>query len=159
MRSFTKNLSALSSKLENTRKWILVVFIVVMDHLIGAFYSLFFTPNNPIDIVKIPIYEKIFITSIFAPIVETLIFQTALISLMMKFIKNKWLVVLLSAAAFGLSHNYSVAYVSKIFITGVFYGALYVSCKKYSASLYTIAAHSLYNLLGIIMYEIIPHWI
>lgn len=137
--------------------YFLVIIFVAFDHITGALYSLFFTANNPVDKMGFSIYDKIFLAAVFAPVIETLLFQTLIINIIFKFTKNKILSIIISAVVFALAHNYSTAYVAKAFVAGIQYGLLYIVCKKHCATFHVLAAHSLYNFSGIVMYEIIPH--
>lgn len=137
-------------------RWDLVLLMVITDHITGAFYSLYFTANNSVDDLKMSILGKMLLICIMVPVIETLVFQTIVISVMVKYTKSRWFAVLISAIFFGLAHSYSTAYMAKAFVTGLFYGLLYIVCKKHYASFHLVAIHSLYNFMGLVIYEIIP---
>ena len=87
-------------------------------------------------------------TLIFAPILETLIFQTLFFIIFKKFKINKWIIVLVSGIIFGAIHNYSIFYIINTTLIGValmyFYISRAESNKKPIAS--TIIAHTTINL-------------
>ena len=92
-----------------------------------GFYYFFPTKELTIDwIDKESIITQLFITALFGPILETLIFQTAIIETVYFFSKierNRILLsLIISTTLFGFEHIYSVAY----FIYGLLVG-LYLS--------------------------------
>lgn len=65
-------------------------------------------------------------TLIIAPLVETLVFQTLFFYFFKKFNIHKWIIVLLSAIAFGAYHNYSIFYMIHTGITGFVFMYMYI---------------------------------
>jgi uncharacterized protein len=105
----------------------------------------FTTDNTVIDM---------FAAIIIAPMLETLFFQLGIIRLgedSFK-IKNKYILVFISALLFGLSHWYSILYILHGFIIGLIlaYSFILYDDSKYSAFWIVTTIHALRNLLSII---------
>lgn len=72
-------------------------------------------------------YMRAISALIFAPFIETLIFQALIIYLIRKFLtKNLTVQVLISAILFGVTHNFSPRYILFATLTGVVLAAGYV---------------------------------
>ncbi|HBO27813.1 MULTISPECIES: CPBP family intramembrane glutamic endopeptidase [Culturomica] len=90
---------------------------------------------------------------VFAPIIETALYQT----LIFKF--TKWLnfnditIVLISAVCFGLMHDYSLFYMISTFFTGSILMYTYILRAKYRNKPYwsITLAHSTINVLALLM--------
>lgn len=88
-----------------------------------------------------------------APLIETLIFQTSIFYLLgkIKFFRDrKWLIILVSAIAFGMVHTYSVLYVLYGFLIGLILAYAYqVSYDRPNSPFKTITCvHALRNLIA-----------
>ncbi len=99
-----------------------------------------------------------FLVVVFAPIIETLIFQFLLYRLLNQMrIKNTLIIVIIMSFAFSQAHWYHWLYVVATFINGLFlnYYYVYIYKKKNEliAVLLTIALHSSYNLYGFLFVE------
>lgn len=84
------------------------------------------------------------------PIVETFIFQFAVIELFIRFyLKNNIILVsiIVSSLLFGVSHSYNVFAVLNSLIYGVIYAHFYwiFKLKKRNSFLFVILIHALYN--------------
>ena len=100
------------------------------------------------------ITEAMFVSVLFAPIVETYIFQQLFIRNILKIFKNQFLLSLfLSALFFGLMHWYSIEYIFKTFISGLIFGFLYLLLYNdiYKSFWYVYGIHALHNLIIIII--------
>lgn len=112
--------------------------------------------GNPDGITKISFIGKIVSASIFIPLVETFIFQYLIIELSrnVKLLKNNnFVVIIISAIIFGLSHNYSFLYIFYSFIIGLFLAYSYIIYKKKNFSPFLIVTliHSLRNTITTII--------
>ena len=143
-------------KLEN-KKIIQFFFLLLLLKVFNGY--IFSYLNNTVFHLENPIFEKIpenemfFLLVVFAPIIETLIFQFLLYRLLNQMrIKNTLIIVILMSFAFSQAHWYHWLYVVATFINGLFlnYFYLYIHKKKNEliAVLLTIALHSSYNLYG-----------
>ena len=101
--------------------------------------------------------ELFLLVVIFAPVIETLIFQWFLYQLLDKIKVNSVSIVILMSIAFSLAHWYHWLYVIAAFIKGLFLNYFYVYILKNRneliAVLLTIVLHSSYNLFGFLFVE------
>lgn len=76
--------------------------------------------------------EIFLLTVIAGPLIETLIFQYVVIETGLKIIdkQKNFILILVSALVFGISHFYSFLYVSLAFILGIYFGCIYVLSKE-----------------------------
>ena len=103
----------------------------------------------------------IFVSSvIFAPLIETFIFQYCIIELVFKININKKyqtiLALLLSSLAFGLIHTYHAVYFVFALISGIIYATVYIYMKRtgYMNSFMTVyIMHLAYNLSGFVFFD------
>jgi hypothetical protein len=104
----------------------------------------------PFDNLK----QEFLLVVIFAPLVETLIFQYFLvnlsISLTMLLFKREYIIlaIMMPAMAFGLAHTYNYIYMASTFVTGLLFNTFYmvVKYRKQDAYSCTTIVHGLYNL-------------
>jgi hypothetical protein len=100
------------------------------------------------------IWEEFFTVIIFAPLVETLIFQYFLVNLsisLTRFLfKREYIIlaIMMPAMAFGLAHTYNCIYMASTFVTGLLFNTFYmvVKYRKQDAYSCTTIVHGLYNL-------------
>ncbi len=107
--------------------------------------------GNPID--KESLSEQLFVGCIIAPLIETLIFQYAVIRLLDKAgVHNFYLLLIIPAILFGLSHYYNWLYVVAMFGGGAIMNYLFLYCQAngYKAFWWVALLHCLYNLFGIL---------
>lgn len=94
----------------------------------------------------------ILLSVIAGPLLETIIFQFAIIEIVCKVIKrpgrNIYVAVFFSAALFALSHNFSVGYVIYTFLAGIILALTYYfgRYRKEGGIILTFVVHGLYNL-------------
>jgi len=93
---------------------------------------------------------------IIAPLVETLIFQTSIFYIFNKFSflkKRSAIVIILSALAFGIAHNYSTLYVLFGFNIGIVLAYAYnIYLEKLESSYKVVTLiHSIRNLLAFVL--------
>ena len=143
-------------KLENKKIirffFLLLLFKIINGYIFSYINNRFFNLENAI-FEKFSENEILFIAVVFAPIIETLIFQFFLYRLLNQIrIKNTLIIIILMSVAFSQAHWYHWLYVVATFINGLFlnYFYLYIHKKKNEliAVLLTIALHSSYNLYG-----------
>lgn len=98
--------------------------------------------------------EEIFMVLLLGPIIETGLYQYAIIDLTIlftKFVFKKELIVvaiLLSAICYSLSHSFDYLYMAQMVIAGSTYSIFYIVTKQknINAFIYTVILHSLCNL-------------
>jgi len=148
-------------KLENKKIIQYFILLLLLQILNGYIFNYlnknFFYFESPF-FEEIPAKEMFFLVVIIAPIIETLIFQYLLFSLLNQIrIKNTLIIVLLMSFAFSLAHWYHWLYVVATFINGFFLNYFYVYIYKYRnelvAVLLTIALHASYNLYGFLFVQ------
>lgn len=114
---------------------ILLTFLVIVPFLpLFSLYEKYIGEmGKPINIVTATLLWKIIDGSILAPILETLIFQYAIIEILnsIKILKERSIViVMVSAVLFGISHSYSYLYIFYAFIIGLLLAYSYLIYKK-----------------------------
>ena len=140
-------------------KSIFIVFCFTFD-LISSFLgskllSSFITNEPNLNFKEGLVFEFLIIV-LFAPIIETLIFQFAVIELVLNYIKQKstyYIAVLLSGSLFGISHFYNLQYTIYCFIIGIGFALMYLIAKKrkdINPILLVFLVHSFTNLIGFI---------
>jgi len=101
---------------------------------------------------------KFFIIVLFAPLIETVIFNFSILFALSKVFKNKYLIITLSSFLFGLMHYYSLAYVIFAFLGGLIYNSFFYICwQRYNilkAFIFTLLLHSVHNFTGFILIEV-----
>jgi hypothetical protein len=106
--------------------------------------------SNPIDDEKI-IYIFVMLV-IVAPVLETFIFQLAIIEIGFEFKWSKKLLVSISSVLFALSHHYNWIYVGIMFFIGFIFAYSYMIVRnKYDmtkATLFVISLHAMSNLIA-----------
>lgn len=131
---------------------LLIALFIVINILNSLFFSLlayYITGNglrNP-SIDSMGTKDQFLIVVLLSPIIETLIFQYALIESIRQKIKPLY-ACFLSAFAFALVHFYSVYYFLFALIGGLIFAYMYYLEKSVIKSfLVVLTAHILYNLL------------
>jgi membrane protease YdiL (CAAX protease family) len=95
---------------------------------------------------------------IFGPVLETLLFQVGIISLVKRILPKLPIVsVIVSAFLFGLSHFYSGIYIYYTFIIGLFLATLYFIASKrgFNPFLVVFSVHAINNFLLFIAFEFV----
>ena len=127
----------------------LFIIVSILNSLLFSLLSYLITGNglrnDAMD--NMDTKDQFFIAVLVAPIIETLIFQYALIESIRQKIKPSY-ACLLSAFAFALVHFYSVYYFLFALIGGLTFAYMYYLEKSVIKSiLVVLTAHILYNLL------------
>jgi hypothetical protein len=99
-------------------------------------------------------FSRLFIAALIGPILETLIFQTAIIETIYYFSKNEknriLLSCILSTSLFGIEHIYSLAYFVYGLLVGLYLSICYIYSKKKgeNPTLTVFLIHSSWNALA-----------
>jgi membrane protease YdiL (CAAX protease family) len=151
---------------KNINKNYLLISMIIINLIFVFFISLSVTLliNDEIFEVDYLIGQSLpdifFTTVIFAPIIETLIFQFLIIeSVLYLFKKLKisnslFVSVAISGIFFGISHSYNIYYVLVTILLGFLLGFFYLIAKnhKYMNAFLTVCiVHSCSNLVGFIV--------
>mgnify|MGYP002335906332 CR=1 FL=1 len=149
------NLLHIFRKVSTLQLIILAVLLNLIFSLLTTYFTqllgLRITANfPPFESVK----EELFAVVIFAPLVETLIFQYFLVNLsisLTRFLFKRESIILsimMPAAVFGLAHTYNYIYMACTFVTGLLFNTFYIIIKyrKQDAYSCTTIVHGLYNL-------------
>lgn len=135
----------------------LIIFTVLIEISVTLIFSFLLFPNHNAGPTFDSKLEEFFIAVIFAPILETLIFQYSIISYILDKRPNAYLFTcIFSATLFALSHFYSPEYILKTFFSGLLFGTLYlvVQNKNNYAFFIVAIAHSIYNFIGFCLRQI-----
>jgi|GEM_PF-1239838 len=86
---------------------------------------------------------------IFAPILETLVYQTLFFLIYRRFKIKRWIIVLISGIVFGASHNYSLFYMIGTAPIGFIFMYMYILRAEINNKplVSTIIAHATLNLI------------
>ena len=105
------------------------------------------------------IFLKFFLVVVISPVLETIITNLIPIVILEKLIKNKYIIVFLASLLFAVLHWYSIYYVIFAFFGGILLNSFFIIIQNKSntnkAVIFTILYHSLYNLFGFILLEIL----
>jgi len=155
---------------KNKNKWVVIGLMFSFDFVLSSVLVSLFRYFTDEDIFTIDylLGESLliifFLTVVFSPIVETLIFQFIVIEVVLYvFNKFKWknsilISIGISGLAFGLSHSYNIYYIIVTFIIGVLYAFYYVVAKNIRSlnPFWTVTfLHTLSNLSVFIMVDLL----
>ena len=130
-----------------------ILFFLIISYLASYITLLFPASASQNDTVQLleNQWQKIFIGVLVVPFVETLVFQTLIISIICNIIKRPkyslYTSILISAMAFALNHSYNIYYILNTFLAGIILAfAYYISrYRKMSATLTIFIIHSIWN--------------
>ncbi|WP_313190617.1 type II CAAX prenyl endopeptidase Rce1 family protein [Sphingobacterium sp.] len=132
--------------------WFLILKLIIGAITSGIAYLI--DPSslqNPAD--DYGILFTTFLLLIFAPIIETLIYQFLVIEILRKIKIPPGLIISFSAILFGLSHHYHVFYIIATTISGIIYALYYLKLRpqgKLNAILGVTGLHFLSNLVALL---------
>lgn len=140
-----------------SKSYIQLFFIFLIAEMtfsgVTAFIATMIDPDltyNPIE--KESIYVIFIISVIVAPVIETFIFQLAVIEIGYEFKLRGRLLVLLSAILFGISHYYNWVYAMVMVFTGFIFAYSYVFIRNQydiaKATLFVASLHAASNLVS-----------
>lgn len=138
----------------------LFVLILCFQITIAVFLNLldldFGQENSSLD--EYPIFFKIIILILIAPLLETAIFNVLPIKLLQFLFKNKLIIILSASIVFSLIHYYSWVYMLMTYIGGVGLNMFYILTEEkkggFASFGWTALLHSSYNLIGFILIDI-----
>lgn len=132
--------------------WFLILKLIVGAITSGIAYLI--DPSslhNPAD--DYGILFRISLLLIFAPIIETLIYQFLVIEILRKIKIPPGLIISFSAILFGLTHHYHIFYIIATTISGIIYALYYLKLRpqgKLNAILGVTGLHFLTNLVALL---------
>lgn len=132
--------------------WFLILKLIIGAITSGIAYLI--DPSslqNPAD--DYGILFTTFLLLIFAPIIETLIYQFLVIEILRKIKIPPGLIISFSAILFGLSHHYHVFYIIATTFSGIIYALYYLKLRpqgKLNAILGVTGLHFLSNLVALL---------
>ncbi len=154
--SMQSPISGLINRLSNLSTPLLFAGGLILQALIMITFALFWWDPGVIrPDLSTPL--KAFVVVVIAgPLLETLIFQYAIITSMLNTVKSTALAVPVSALAFCLTHYYSPQYVVATFLSGILFAILFLVFEKKNRRgfLYVLLIHASYNFFVFIM----KHW-
>jgi len=139
-----------------------ILLCLVFSYIISYAMHLFNPETLDIDYLNnksIPV--KFILTVIVTPIIETLIYQYAIIEIVFRILKSNktTIAILLSSVIFGLSHFYNITYITATFILGLLFSCVYVIARKRNDVnpywLLTVI-HGSINLMAFIVNDLLP---
>lgn len=135
-----------------------ILFFLIISYVISTVTYLFpQTADEQTEFVLDTIFEKIFFGIFLVPLLETLLFQALIISIVCKVIKrnkfNFYPAIFISAIAFAVNHSYNYYYMIYTFLAGIILALAYYLARyrKESAVLLVFIIHAAYNLSGYIL--------
>lgn len=142
-------------KKNNFKYFIIFLLLKLTFSFLTSIIATYFDPTstqNPID--KYDITANIILSLIIAPLLETLLFQYALIELLLKTKLSPLFIIAISSLLFGLSHNYNISYIIATTISGFFYATYYYKLRnqgRLTGFLLITLLHSLSNLASLFL--------
>lgn len=150
----------INNRMFNLSKIKFIFTMVILNFIITVMFTpvVNFYENNigPMGRTYYSSLKIVFISAIIAaPLLETLVFQMGIInlfSLIEKIKNNKLLLIFISALCFGAVHFYSILYIIRAFISGIFLAYCFIVYEDKGRSGYwvTVITHSLMNLVSVI---------
>jgi len=129
-----------------------IIISVAFRFLFYSFGENDFTLSNPPTVANSSIYYAFIKLVLLTPIIETFLFQTIPYFFIAQFDflkKRNWIVILISAIAFGMSHYYSLWYILHSGILGALFMYFYIVRRKMADSFLAISIiHTLRNLMA-----------
>ncbi|RYE28872.1 MAG: CPBP family intramembrane metalloprotease, partial [Sphingobacteriales bacterium] len=113
-----------------------------------------FTNQAPVGVpIFDTLWERILVAIFVAPLLETLLFQYAIIETCRNQFKSYWIGILFSALAFGISHHYSSHFVIATTFAGFDLAVLYAVLKVKGSHpfWYVTLIHATFNLFITVM--------
>lgn len=146
-------------------KFIIIITIdmIVSSIVLGAVCSVFsevISTGTDTNLMKSSLVTQFIGAIIFAPLLETFLFQQCLIKILRKIniLKDsKFKIVIISALIFGLQHSYDLGYVINSTVAGMFLSYAYITYEKKKISPFCVVCiiHSLRNFISFILVCII----
>ncbi|MED3025193.1 MULTISPECIES: CPBP family intramembrane glutamic endopeptidase [Bacillus cereus group] len=135
-----------------------ILVMTILSFLLPALPSITLGGLNENPIEKSSIASQIINGSIVYPLLETIIYQPFLFWALRRnfFLKeNDYLIILVSASIFGISHNFGIAYILYTMLLGLIFSYTYWIYEESDKKLFifkrsfwiVFSIHSLHNLL------------
>ena len=130
---------------------ILKIILIIIFGIVDFFHPINFGQGISV-FGKGDLQSEIANVLIFIPFFETLLFQVIPIKLLYKRINNKWIIILISAFCFGLSHYYSIFYILWTSLFGVVFAYAYLDRleRKSNPFLIVVSIHCIFNLITLL---------
>jgi len=168
MKAINTRLSVILHILINMNFWVFLGMFFLFQLMLDLPNVIFrFVPSDSLtndSVENLEQYGKVAVLYglvVFAPIIETFIYQFSIIKLFKLVFKDDLLILIIavpiSALFFSLSHPYSVYYVVITFLSGLLFGlAFFIGMyrKDLPAFLIVVMVHSSWNLFAFIMDEV-----
>lgn len=123
-------------------------------YIIGEQYEMVFMPTPNETIMQQPFVEQILATVILGPIIETLLSQKwlySLLSLIKRLKENKIWIAIIGGIIFGLFHFYSLSYIVYNIFMGILFMSAYILRKGENPYWTVTALYALTNLFVLIV--------
>ena len=154
--SMQSRMSAFISRLTRSSTAVLFIGGLVLQTAIMLTFALVWWDPGTVMADSFTGWKQLLLVVVAAPLLETLIFQYAIITSMLNTVRSTALAVFVSALAFCLTHFYSPQYVVATFCSGILFAILYLvfQQKNNRGFLYVFLIHSIYNFFVFAM----KHW-
>jgi hypothetical protein len=152
-KNINPKVSQLALKLSGFNTLFLMIGAFLLQTAIMITFALFWWTDVSAEFRFDSLKEQIVLLVILAPILETLIFQYAIIEMIKSKRGSDGLAVVVSALAFGLTHVYSVQYFTATFFSGLLFALIYLAfqMKNKMPVLFVTILHAAYNLFVVVM--------
>ena len=136
--------------------FLLILSVLIISYLI-SFITLLFPESanqNETEFLLETPWQKIIFGILIIPFLETIIFQTTIISIICNIIKrpkyNFYTSIIISAFAFSVSHAYNFYYLIYMFIIGIILAFVYYISRyrKMVATITIFLIHAIWNAFG-----------
>lgn len=144
-------------QLSPIRLFLLLFFCTYLTRILaGIIMQYFHVPSSIIRDNESGLFaqiEQFFLAVIFAPFIETAMFQKLILDSGKHHIKNNILSVALAALVFGLVHCTGIVQIILATFSGFYLGLFYTIARqrKYNAFWLTCLMHALWNLIAFIL--------
>jgi len=151
--TFDQKLKTQIFRMSQLRLPVLLMLTLVVQFAIMALFTILWWKRVPDEFVSDNFIFKLLVIVIAGPLLETLIFQYAIIDYITGKQRQELLAILVSAFCFCLTHFFSLQYMVATFCSGIWFAFIFLvfRAKNSSAFLWTFVAHAAYNLFILIM--------
>lgn len=137
---------------KNLRYFILIFLIYFSFNLITSVLATYFDPTLTSSPLKNKsLLAQFIVVVIIAPIIETIIYQFAIIEIGFKLKLSPILIIIISSLAFGFSHWYNPVYVLVTTVVGFILAYYYTALRQQNYTnrvVFVVLLHSLSNLIA-----------
>ena len=148
-----QRLTALILKVSQLSLPVILLLTLVLQTGIMELFAVFWWRKVSEALVNDSLLSEFLSVVIAGPIVETVVFQYAIIDFIINRFRSPALAIVVSAFCFCLLHYYSLQYMVATFVSGMLFAFAFLvfRAKNRSAIWWVFVVHALYNLFIFIM--------